>query len=60
LSRGIPFVFNSWIVRHLTEEDYAVTISTIFQFFDELVIGIFFLKLVITLLFLGIHSRLWL
>lgn len=25
LSRGIPFIFNSWIVRHLTEEDYAVT-----------------------------------
>lgn len=24
LSRGIPFVFNSWIVRHLTEEDYAL------------------------------------
>ncbi|CAH9057781.1 unnamed protein product [Cuscuta epithymum] len=24
LSRGIPFVFNSWIVRHLSEEDYAV------------------------------------
>ncbi|KAH9647788.1 protein RFT1-like [Citrus sinensis] len=23
LSRGIPFVFNSWIVRHLTEADYA-------------------------------------
>ena len=26
LSRGIPFVFNSWIVRHLTQEDYAVSI----------------------------------
>lgn len=25
LSRGIPFIFNLWIVRHLTEEDYAVT-----------------------------------
>ncbi|KAF3335528.1 protein RFT1 isoform X2 [Carex littledalei] len=24
LSRGIPFVFNSWIVRHLTEADYAL------------------------------------
>nr|XP_033515040.1 protein RFT1 homolog isoform X2 [Nicotiana tomentosiformis] len=24
LSRGIPFIFNSWIVRHLTEEDYAL------------------------------------
>ncbi|XP_022771747.1 protein RFT1 homolog isoform X3 [Durio zibethinus] len=24
LSRGIPFIFNSWIVRHLTAEDYAV------------------------------------
>ncbi|KAJ8752992.1 hypothetical protein K2173_008727 [Erythroxylum novogranatense] len=24
LSRGIPFVFNSWIVRHLTAEDYAL------------------------------------
>ncbi|XVE78720.1 hypothetical protein DITRI_Ditri14bG0001300 [Diplodiscus trichospermus] len=24
LSRGIPFIFNSWIVRHLTVEDYAV------------------------------------
>ncbi|KAM0934289.1 hypothetical protein DsansV1_C32g0222461 [Dioscorea sansibarensis] len=24
LSRGIPFVFNSWIVRHLTEIDYAI------------------------------------
>ncbi|KAH7537844.1 hypothetical protein FEM48_Zijuj03G0136200 [Ziziphus jujuba var. spinosa] len=24
LSRGIPFVFNSWIVRHLTQEDYAL------------------------------------
>ncbi|KAH9647793.1 protein RFT1-like [Citrus sinensis] len=24
LSRGIPFVFNSWIVRHLTEADYAI------------------------------------
>lgn len=24
LSRGIPFIFNSWIVRHLTEDDYAV------------------------------------
>ncbi|CAH9057547.1 unnamed protein product [Cuscuta epithymum] len=24
LSRGIPFVFNSWIVRHLSEEDYVV------------------------------------
>ncbi|CAI8603258.1 unnamed protein product [Vicia faba] len=23
LSRGIPFIFNTWIVRHLTEEDYA-------------------------------------
>ncbi|XP_057482357.1 uncharacterized protein LOC130769168 [Actinidia eriantha] len=23
LSRGIPFIFNSWIVRHLTEQDYA-------------------------------------
>ncbi|KAI8545054.1 hypothetical protein RHMOL_Rhmol07G0012800 [Rhododendron molle] len=26
LSRGIPFIFNSWIVRHLTEKDYAVTV----------------------------------
>lgn len=26
LSRGIPFIFNLWIVRHLTEEDYAVLI----------------------------------
>ncbi|KAL3521408.1 hypothetical protein ACH5RR_019557 [Cinchona calisaya] len=24
LSRGIPFIFNSWIVRHLTVEDYAL------------------------------------
>ncbi|KAL8514820.1 hypothetical protein ACS0TY_013783 [Phlomoides rotata] len=24
LSRGIPFIFNSWIVRHLSEEDYAI------------------------------------
>ncbi|GMY07836.1 protein RFT1 homolog [Fagus crenata] len=24
MSRGIPFVFNSWIVRHLTEADYAL------------------------------------
>ncbi|KAJ1703825.1 hypothetical protein LUZ63_003604 [Rhynchospora breviuscula] len=24
LSRGIPFVFNSWIVRHLTEAEYAL------------------------------------
>lgn len=24
LSRGIPFIFNLWIVRHLTEEDYAL------------------------------------
>nr|GEU66537.1 protein RFT1 homolog isoform X1 [Tanacetum cinerariifolium] len=24
LSRGIPFLFNSWIVRHLTEQDYAL------------------------------------
>ncbi|KAL4347048.1 hypothetical protein GQ457_17G019160 [Hibiscus cannabinus] len=24
LSRGIPFIFNSWIMRHLTQEDYAV------------------------------------
>ncbi|CAK7355892.1 unnamed protein product [Dovyalis caffra] len=24
LSRGIPFIFNSWIVRHLTAEDYAL------------------------------------
>ncbi|XP_073111806.1 uncharacterized protein [Elaeis guineensis] len=24
LSRGIPFIFNSWIVRHLTEADYAL------------------------------------
>ncbi|KAM0041416.1 hypothetical protein Hdeb2414_s0011g00366061 [Helianthus debilis subsp. tardiflorus] len=24
LSRGIPFIFNSWIVRHLTQEDYAL------------------------------------
>uniref|UniRef100_A0A1J3D0X8 Protein RFT1 homolog n=1 Tax=Noccaea caerulescens TaxID=107243 RepID=A0A1J3D0X8_NOCCA len=24
LSRGIPFIFNSWIVRHLTEEAYAL------------------------------------
>ncbi|KAG6391305.1 hypothetical protein SASPL_149059 [Salvia splendens] len=24
LARGIPFIFNSWIVRHLSEEDYAV------------------------------------
>lgn len=24
LSRGIPFIFNTWIVRHLTEEDYAL------------------------------------
>ncbi|KAH7854570.1 hypothetical protein Vadar_015468 [Vaccinium darrowii] len=24
LSRGIPFIFNSWIVRHLTEQDYAL------------------------------------
>ncbi|KAJ1426540.1 hypothetical protein SESBI_10284 [Sesbania bispinosa] len=23
LSRGIPFIFNTWVVRHLTEEDYA-------------------------------------
>ncbi|KAF7138662.1 hypothetical protein RHSIM_Rhsim07G0010200 [Rhododendron simsii] len=27
LSRGIPFIFNSWIVRHLTEKDYAVNSS---------------------------------
>ncbi|KAM7274121.1 hypothetical protein ACFE04_028785 [Oxalis oulophora] len=24
LSRGIPFLFNSWIVRHLTAQDYAL------------------------------------
>ncbi|KAG7549891.1 RFT1 [Arabidopsis thaliana x Arabidopsis arenosa] len=24
LSRSIPFIFNSWIVRHLTEQDYAL------------------------------------
>ncbi|VYS66184.1 unnamed protein product [Arabidopsis thaliana] len=24
ISRSIPFVFNSWIVRHLTERDYAL------------------------------------
>ncbi|XP_014493945.1 protein RFT1 homolog [Vigna radiata var. radiata] len=24
LSRGIPFIFNTWIVRHLTQEDYAL------------------------------------
>ncbi|GAB4858810.1 hypothetical protein Ancab_010288 [Ancistrocladus abbreviatus] len=24
LSRGIPFIFNTWIVRHLTEHDYAL------------------------------------
>ncbi|CAN0891529.1 Protein RFT1 homolog [Linum grandiflorum] len=24
LSRGIPFIFNSWLVRYLTAEDYAV------------------------------------
>ncbi|KAL5744266.1 hypothetical protein ACOSQ2_027382 [Xanthoceras sorbifolium] len=24
LSRGIPFIFNSWIVRHLTADDYAL------------------------------------
>ncbi|XP_002510976.2 protein RFT1 homolog isoform X2 [Ricinus communis] len=24
LSRGIPFIFNSWIIRHLTEQDYAI------------------------------------
>ncbi|KAJ3678697.1 hypothetical protein LUZ60_002500 [Juncus effusus] len=24
ISRGIPFVFNSWIVRHLTAADYAL------------------------------------
>uniref|UniRef100_A0A166A3B7 Protein RFT1 homolog n=1 Tax=Daucus carota subsp. sativus TaxID=79200 RepID=A0A166A3B7_DAUCS len=24
LARGIPFIFNTWIVRHLTEEDYAL------------------------------------
>ncbi|CAI0404786.1 unnamed protein product [Linum tenue] len=24
LSRGIPFIFNSWIVRYLTAEDYAI------------------------------------
>ncbi|KAK4776531.1 hypothetical protein SAY86_005219 [Trapa natans] len=24
LSRGIPFLFNTWIVRHLTAEDYAL------------------------------------
>lgn len=24
LSRLIPFVFNTWIVRHLTETDYAL------------------------------------
>nr|VDC84765.1 unnamed protein product [Brassica rapa] len=27
LSRGIPFLFNSWIVRRLTEADYAVNRS---------------------------------
>ncbi|EOA22117.1 hypothetical protein CARUB_v10002674mg [Capsella rubella] len=24
ISRSIPFIFNSWIVRHLTEKDYAL------------------------------------
>ncbi|KAL7253784.1 hypothetical protein ACSBR1_008180 [Camellia fascicularis] len=24
LSRGIPFIFNSWIIRHLTAKDYAL------------------------------------
>ncbi|KFK38424.1 hypothetical protein AALP_AA3G111400 [Arabis alpina] len=24
LSRGIPFLFNPWIVRHLTQQDYAL------------------------------------
>ncbi|KAL8126234.1 uncharacterized protein LOC141720785 isoform X1 [Apium graveolens] len=24
LARGIPFIFNTWIVRHLTEQDYAL------------------------------------
>lgn len=24
LARGIPFLFNTWIVRHLTEQDYAL------------------------------------
>ncbi|KAL0351714.1 UNVERIFIED_CONTAM: protein RFT1, partial [Sesamum calycinum] len=26
LARGIPFIFNSWIVRHLSEEDYATSV----------------------------------
>ncbi|KAI8545048.1 hypothetical protein RHMOL_Rhmol07G0012800 [Rhododendron molle] len=29
LSRGIPFIFNSWIVRHLTEKDYAVLLKSV-------------------------------
>jgi len=29
LSQGTPFIFNSWIVWHLTDEDYAV-----FSFLD--------------------------
>lgn len=37
LSRGIPFIFNSWIVRHLTAADYAVIFlrsnSTSWSFF---------------------------
>ncbi|KAF7836355.1 protein RFT1-like protein isoform X1 [Senna tora] len=24
LSRGIPFIFNTWVIRRLTEEDYAL------------------------------------
>lgn len=38
LSRGIPFFFNAWIVRHLTEEDYAV----FFLFFVLFALGFFF------------------
>lgn len=44
LSRGIPFVFNSWIVRHLTEADYAVTISFILSLFPFFLIFFFLVR----------------
>ena len=31
-ARGIPFVVNTWMVRHITVEDYAVTTLRFYHF----------------------------
>ena len=56
LGRGIPFIVNTWMVRHVSVEDYAVTTLPFYLLFFvySIYLYIFFCNC-LSFDFLGIH-----